>query len=193
MHQSQFDVFLAHNSLDKPEVRAIAEELKQHNLKPWLDEDQIFAGDNIHKLVFQGISQSKVGAFFIGQNGLGTFQENLELGGIIQCFLKKHEQQGFRVIPVLLPGVSDIPDSLYYLSQWAWIKFTSSNDQAALRKLIRGIRGREPEAQEQPVIQIPDSPFIIQPQPTQNALELLNSHLNVQPNTSAIEAVKHLR
>ncbi|MEH2450738.1 toll/interleukin-1 receptor domain-containing protein [Nostoc sp.] len=60
MHQSQFDVFLTHNSLDKPEVRAIAEELKQHNLKPWLDEDQIFAGDNIHKLVFQGISQSAI-------------------------------------------------------------------------------------------------------------------------------------
>jgi molybdate-binding protein len=61
----QFDVFLAHNSLDKPEVRAIAEKLKLHNLKPWLDKEQIFAGDNIQKVVFQGISQSQVGAFFM--------------------------------------------------------------------------------------------------------------------------------
>lgn len=70
----EFDVFLAHNSKDKPQVRAIAEQLNRYNLKPWFDEEQIFPGDNIQQVVFQGISQSKVGAFFISQNGLGTFQ-----------------------------------------------------------------------------------------------------------------------
>ena len=92
MEQFEFDVFLAHNSKDKPQVRAIAQELNRYNLKPWFDEEQIFPGDNIQQVVFQGISQSKVGAFFISQNGLGTFQENLELGAIIQFFLKKQKK-----------------------------------------------------------------------------------------------------
>ena len=161
----QFDVFLAHNSLDKPEVIAIAEKLKLHNLKPWLDKEQIFAGDNIQQVVFQGISQSKVGAFFISQNGLGNFQEHLEFGAIIEYFRKKNKAQGFCVIPVLLPGIDDIPDYLFYLNQWAWINFKSSNDEEALKDLIRGIRGRSAEVRNQPVIQIPDTRFIVQPEP----------------------------
>ncbi|RAM51936.1 MAG: serine/threonine-protein kinase pkn1 [Hapalosiphonaceae cyanobacterium JJU2] len=166
MEQFEFDVFLAHNSKDKPQVRAIAQELTRYNLRPWFDEEQIFPGDNIQQVVSQGISRSKVGAFFISQNGLGTFQENLELGAIIQFFLRKHNQQGFRVIPILL-GINDIPDSLFYLSQWAWIQFSSSNDEAALKRLIRGIRGRGAEVQAQPTIQIPDTPLIIEPKPPQ--------------------------
>ncbi|MEH2407984.1 GUN4 domain-containing protein [Nostoc sp.] len=190
---TNFDVFLAHNSLDKPEVRAIAEELKRHNLKPWLDEDQILGGDRILQAIFHGILQSKAGALFISLNGLGNFQESIELDTVIQSFLEKHKSQNFRVIPVLLPGISDVPDTLWYLRQWRWIKFTHLNDEAALQDLIRSIRGRKPNAQEPSIIKILDSPFIIQPQPPQNALELLNSHLGVQPNISAIEAVEHLK
>ena len=52
----QFDVFLAHNSKDKPEVIKIANKLRQGGLNPWLDKEQIFAGDNIQEVVFQGIS-----------------------------------------------------------------------------------------------------------------------------------------
>lgn len=37
--QPQYDVFLAHNSQDKPQVRAVAKELRQCGLNPWLDED----------------------------------------------------------------------------------------------------------------------------------------------------------
>ncbi|WP_414543876.1 GUN4 domain-containing protein [Nostoc sp. CCY0012] len=161
----QFDVFLAHNSQDKPQVIEIARNLKQNGLNPWLDKEQIFAGDNIQKVVFAGISQSKVGAFFISQNGLGTFQEHLELGAIIQFFLKKNKAQNFRVIPVLLPGINDIPEDLFYLNQWAWIRFKSVNDEEALEDLIRGIRGRGTEVKAQPRIQIPDTTPIIQPQP----------------------------
>ena len=144
MEKFEFDVFLAHNSKDKPEVIKIANKLRERGLNPWLDKEQIFPGDNIQEVVFRGISQSKVGAFFISQNRLGAFQRNLELGAIIQFFLEKKEN-GFRVIPILLPDISDIPDELYHLKQWAWIRFTNSNveeDEEALQDLIRGIRGR---------------------------------------------------
>ncbi len=35
---NEFDVFLCHNSQDKPEVKKIAWQLQQQGLKPWLDE-----------------------------------------------------------------------------------------------------------------------------------------------------------
>ncbi len=37
----QYDVFLAHNSQDKPQVRAVAKELRQRGVNFWLDEDVI--------------------------------------------------------------------------------------------------------------------------------------------------------
>jgi TIR domain len=39
-----FDVFLCHNSEDKPAVRDIARKLSEENIKPWLDEEQIRPG-----------------------------------------------------------------------------------------------------------------------------------------------------
>jgi hypothetical protein len=37
----RYDVFLCHNSEDKPEIRRIANELIKQGLKPWLDEREI--------------------------------------------------------------------------------------------------------------------------------------------------------
>jgi hypothetical protein len=37
MAEQQFDVFLCHNSEDKPAVIEIAQQLQQNGLKPWLD------------------------------------------------------------------------------------------------------------------------------------------------------------
>ena len=42
-HQ-QFDVFLSHNSSDKPTVRQLAEELTRRGLTVWLDEDELRPG-----------------------------------------------------------------------------------------------------------------------------------------------------
>jgi hypothetical protein len=39
-----FDVFLCHNSEDKPAVREISQKLVEKNIKPWLDEAEIRPG-----------------------------------------------------------------------------------------------------------------------------------------------------
>jgi hypothetical protein len=162
----QFDVFLAHNSQDKPQLIEIARHLKQNGLNPWLDKEQILGGDTILEKVFDGIRQSKTGAFFISPNGLGNFQENIELYTVINWFLtQQRKSQGFRVIPILLPGVTNVPDKIEYLAIWRWIQFTKSNDEEALDDLIRSIRGRDTEVKAQPIIQTPVQPIIIQPKP----------------------------
>jgi hypothetical protein len=109
--------------------------------------------------VYNGILQSKAGAFFISQNGLGNFQENIELYTVINHFLTRRQQsESFRVIPILLPGVTEVPQTIGYLNIWGWIQFTQLNDEAALERLVRSIRRQEAEAlvTQNPVIQSDD-------------------------------------
>ena len=44
MPSKPFDVFLSHNSRNKPEVRELYHALKAQGLKPWLDEEELRPG-----------------------------------------------------------------------------------------------------------------------------------------------------
>lgn len=51
-----FDVFLCHNSEDKPEIRRIADDLLKRGIKPWLDEREIMPIiDEINACVCDGV------------------------------------------------------------------------------------------------------------------------------------------
>lgn len=41
-----FDIFLSHNSKDKPEVRELVALLQARNIRVWFDEDQLIPGRN---------------------------------------------------------------------------------------------------------------------------------------------------
>ena len=44
MPSKPFDVFLSHNSRDKPEAHELYFALKDQGLKPWLDEEELQPG-----------------------------------------------------------------------------------------------------------------------------------------------------
>ena len=67
----KFDVFLCHNSQDKPEVREIAQQLQQQGLKPWLDEWELRPGLSWQELLEEQIEYIKYAAVFVGSSGLG--------------------------------------------------------------------------------------------------------------------------
>jgi hypothetical protein len=191
----QFDVFLAHNSLDKPEVKVIAAALRQRNLKPWIDDEQIQPGRPFQDEIQQAIPLVKSAAIFISLHGLGRWQ-SWELKALIdQCV-----ERNIPVIPVLLPGVQEIPEKFIFLKQFRWVSFSQSiEDELALsylewgitgrkpetfkleklrraiielipnfKKLIRDIRGQSAETKPPQVIPIPDITPKIQSQPTTN-------------------------
>ncbi|MFN6484380.1 MULTISPECIES: GUN4 domain-containing protein [unclassified Nostoc] len=138
--QAQFDVFLAHNSQDKAQVRAIANELKRCGLKPWLDEEQIPPGRPFQDYIQRAIQSVKSAAIFIGPTGLGKWQM-MELRSLIG----KLVEADIPVIPVLLPGVAGIPDDLDFLKQLHWVNFTNGiNDTQALDNLKWGITQEKP-------------------------------------------------
>lgn len=135
-----FDVFLAHNSQDKPLVESIAERLRQRGLNPWLDKEQIPPGRWFQDVIQQAITTVKSAAIFIGPKGLGKWQR-IEL----RTFISQCVEADLPVIPVLLPGVSDIPKDLPFFKELNWVRFSSGiDDPEALDNLEWGITGKHP-------------------------------------------------
>jgi len=129
-----FDVFLAHNSLDKPIVLQIADKLKSKGIKVWIDIEQIPPGRWFQDILQNAIKYNKSAAIFIGENSFGKWQA-LE----IKSFITQCIEFDIPVIPVLLPGVKEIPESFIFLREFNHIKFQSIYDNEALEKLIWGI------------------------------------------------------
>lgn len=137
---NDFDVFLSHNSKDKPFVERIAELLRQRGLNPWLDKAEIPPGMSFQKYIINGIKQSKSAAVFISTNGLGDWQEQELL-----ILNNRRVKKNLPLIPVLLPGLNVIPDEpdvLLFFSELNWINFNENVDELEpLEKLIQGIKG----------------------------------------------------
>ena len=133
----QFDVFLCHNSKDKTTVEKIAKKLEQRGLKPWLDKDQMQGGDSTYSTITEALYKSKSVVFFIGSSGSEKWQGNLELPIIVELVI----QSKVRLIPVLLPGIREVPqdDHNYsFIRTKVWIDFNERNAQEKLYKSIRG-------------------------------------------------------
>ncbi|MDJ0572852.1 MAG: GUN4 domain-containing protein [Pleurocapsa sp. MO_192.B19] len=138
-----FDVFLAHNSVDKPQVRAIARELKKRGLNPWLDEEQIAPGELFQEAIQRAIPRIKSAVICIGSQGLGKWQE-MELYSLTSQFINRN----IKVIPLLLPNVNRIPENLVFLQQFNWVSFESIDDKNAFYKLEWGITGVKPKPEQ---------------------------------------------
>jgi serine/threonine protein kinase len=137
----EFDVFLAHNSEDKPHVIAISEALKRRGLNPWLDIEQIPPGRWFQDVIQQAIPSVESAAVIIGPQGLGKWQ-TLEL----RAFIGQCVEQDIPVIPVLLPGVTQFPPQLLFLKGLTWVRFRESLDEVGvLDDLVWGITGLCPE------------------------------------------------
>jgi hypothetical protein len=66
-----FDVFLCHNSEDKPAIREIWQKLVKEGIKPWLDEMEIRPGTSWQTALEQQIENIKSAAVFVGERGVG--------------------------------------------------------------------------------------------------------------------------
>jgi hypothetical protein len=135
----EFDVFLAHNSGDKPEVVRVADALRRRGLNPWLDKEQVAPGRWFQDVIQQAIPYVKSAAVFIGRRGVGKW-EKVEL----RSFISKCVESDLPVIPVLLPGVQAVPDEFEFLKELNWVKFDDVADVGSLDDLEWGITGRKP-------------------------------------------------
>jgi Tfp pilus assembly protein PilF len=141
-----FDVFLSHNGRDKEAVEYLARRLVQEaKLRPWLDKWELVPGEAWQEALEAGIGASRTCAVFLGPDGVGPWQ-NEEMRAALS---DRVSREGFRVIPVLLPGAlrpegKELPR---FLSRLTWVDFNGPEglkDDLAFGRLVAGVRGVAP-------------------------------------------------
>ncbi|MEH2182973.1 TIR domain-containing protein [Nostoc sp.] len=141
-NQFNFDVFLCHNSEDKPAVIKIAQKLRELGILPWFDQWELRPGFSWQKSLEMQIEQIKSAAVFVGKSGVGPWQE-MEL----RAFLEEFVHRGLPVIPVLLPDAPSFVELPVFLRGITWVDFREEDsEEIALRRLIWGITGTNPSS-----------------------------------------------
>ena len=136
---SDYDVFLCHNADDKPAVKAIAEQLQQRGLRPWLDEWALRPGDDWLLVLEQQIVNIPVAAVFIGPYGEGPWQVHE-----YRALLQEHVKRKCRVIPVILPSCQESPELPVFLKAFHHVDFRQSCPPP-LEALVCGIKAIMPK------------------------------------------------
>jgi TIR domain len=136
--EAVFDVFLCHNSDDKPAVREISRKLAEKNIKSWLDEEQIRPGISWQTELGERIRTIKSAAVFIGKSGVGPWQDQE-----IQAFLSEFMKRQCPVIPAVLASAKTTPELPWTLQNRHCVDFRVS-DPDPLEQLIWGITGKRP-------------------------------------------------
>src|SRR5947199_9334298 len=67
-----YDVFLSHNSKDKPRARSLAEDLRTAGLRVWFDEWVIKPGDDIYLSVEHGLEAARAQVLCLSPAALGS-------------------------------------------------------------------------------------------------------------------------
>jgi hypothetical protein len=133
-----FDVFLCHNSQDKPAVREIAMKLVDEGIKPWLDEAEIRPGTSWQTALERQIRNIKSAAVFIGGSGVGPWQQR-EIQVLLNHFLKLDRP----IIPVVLSSAETVPELPWVLNNIDYVDFRAVASQP-LQRLIWAITGKKP-------------------------------------------------
>jgi len=135
-NENIFDVFLCHNSEDKPQIREIGKQLKQLGIKVWLDEEQIRPGTLWQVELEKNIANIRSALVFVGKNGIGPWQ-NME----IRAFLNEFVNRGCPVIPVSLENCTEVPELPLFLRQMTWVDMRKT-DPNPISQMKWGITGK---------------------------------------------------
>ncbi len=139
--EQSFDVFLSHNSQDKPTVRKLANALKSRGLKVWLDEWELIPGRRWQDALEQIIKTTRSAAVLVGKDGLGPW-EHQEMQALLSEFVKR----GLPIIPVLLPSAGKQPELPIFLKLYKWVDLRSGLNDENLDILQWGVTGVKPDS-----------------------------------------------
>jgi TIR domain len=131
----RFDVFLCHNSQDKPMVRLLNETLKNGGIRTWLDEDQIHPGDVWQDKLEAIISNIAACLVIVGDSGFGPWQDQER-----RAFISEFVNRGCKIIPVLIGKLTTPPELPLFLKQFMWSDLRE-DDGRQVAKIIAALRG----------------------------------------------------
>jgi len=130
-----YDVFLSHNSNDKPRVRVLAEELRAAGLRVWFDEWTIKPGDDIYLAIEGGLETARAQVLCLSPAALGSDWVTLERSTVL---FRDPNNAGRRFIPLLLADC-DFPDTL---RRYKYVDYRRKT-KAAFAELLAACRSEE--------------------------------------------------
>jgi hypothetical protein len=139
----QYHVFLCYNSKDKAIVARIASALMEQGVVPWFDEHVVLAGDRFPSSIERALDAVPVVAVLFGPQGLGRWQD-MEYHAALQRSVEKRDatgQSALRLVPVLLPGLSQEPELPVFLRDLNHVdlRVGGVDNRDEMRKLISAI------------------------------------------------------
>jgi len=129
-----YDVFLSHNSKDRPAVRLLAQALKARGLLAWMDEAELIPGRPWQPAIEQLIQVVRSAAVVVGPHGVGPWQE-FEKEACVTEFVRR----GLPVIPVVLPGAPGDASLPLFLRKFTLVNLRDGFTKEGLDRLERGI------------------------------------------------------
>lgn len=139
----EHDVFISYSSVDNELAQRLAEHLEDiDGIRPFVDRWHLVPGETAQERLEEVLASVPAVAVLVGDEGLGPWQDE-EVRAAIK---RRAEKRDVRVIPVLLPGVSNKSVELpAFLDRYLHVDFADSiEDEDALKRLVAGIRGRPP-------------------------------------------------
>ncbi len=149
----KYDVFLSHNSKDKPQVRRLAERLKAAGLRVWFDEWVIRPGDDIYLAIERGLETARVQVLCLTPAALGSEWVALERSTVL---FRDPTNKGRRFVPLLLADC-DLPDTL---RRYAYLDFRQESS-TAFDELLAACREGAEAVTPKPIPQ-PEKPSLLQ-------------------------------
>jgi hypothetical protein len=135
----QFDVFLSHNSVDKPWVIKLKNDLLRYGVSVWLDKDEIQPGDLFAKALEEGLVNSRAVALVVSPEAMDSGwveEEYYHALGLAQS-----KQFPLRLIPVMLRD-AELPG---FLKERRWVDFRDETTYTqSVCTLVWGITGKKP-------------------------------------------------
>ncbi len=146
--KESFDVFLCHNSEEKPAVKEIGQALRTMGLRPWLDEWELRPGLPWQPELEKQIENIRAAAVFVGNSGIGPWQDMEQ-----QAFIREFVNRKCPVIPVILQDCKKPPKLPVFLRGMKWVDFRK-DDPDPMDELFWGITGEKPKrkAAKKPII-----------------------------------------
>ena len=126
-----FDVFLSHNSRDKPRVKKLAERLRDDGVRVWYDEWEIQSGDIIFQKIESGLESTRSLVLVMSPHAFGSDWVSMERTTVMHRDPMNKER---RFIPLLLEAC-DIPDTI---RRYRYVDWRAESDDE-YEKLIRAI------------------------------------------------------
>ena len=154
-----FDVFLSHNSVDKPWVIQLKDDLTRYGLSVWLDKDEIRPGNLFAEALEDALENCKAIALIISPEAINSGWVKEEYYRALS--LSKDKQLLLQLIPVILRE-AEVPG---FVKSRNWIDFRDENKYSEnVWCLVWGILGHKPAEvldlaapTRQPGVRRPDS------------------------------------